>query len=306
MKIYLLFLLLLSSFSCTTLKQKSPSIGSIPQTGVKIAVVNFRVEGGQSFSQHLARIELLAQAATTAKASYLLLPELTVFDLMPVDFKDDKTDDELSKLAALSPRYQEALVSIGKKYKLNVIGASMVVKKDKHFLNRALFIDTQGKVKTQDKLRPTPWEARLNFKGGGNVNLFTTPEFTFVILICHDAEFPDISSTLSSSAPEVIFVPSMTDDQFGLNRVKVTASARAIEHMSYVVMTGTSGKPGAPWHTYLGQNHLLLPQNKYFKDLELPVGASEEVMTFYHLDLAKLKAARSDVKQVYPARDMKK
>lgn len=306
MKNYFLSLLFVCSFACTNLKPYAASNHSMPQAGVKIAVVNFLVKGGQTFSQHMARIEQLAQQASAARASYLLLPELTVFDLMPVNFEEDKTNQELLKLAALAPRYQGALVSIGQKYKLNVIGASMVVKKEKYFLNRAIFIDTQGKVQTQDKIRPTPWEARLNFKGGSRVNLFTTPEFTFVILICHDAEFPDISSTLTSSAPQVIFVPSMTDDQLGLNRVKLTSSARAIEHMAYVLMTGTSGLTDAPWHAYLGQNHFFIPQNKYFKEMESPVGPSQETLTFYHLDLTKLQSARSDLKEVYPARDMKK
>lgn len=306
MKIYFLFLLLVSTSACTGFKPNITPAKSTPEMGVKIAVVNFRVEGGQTLTQHMARIEKLAQQATAAQASYLLLPELTVFDLMPVDFEEDKTNQELLKLAALAPRYQDALVSIGQKYKLNVIGASMVVKKDKHFLNRALFIDPHGKVQTQDKIRPTPWEARFNFKGGSRVNLFTSPEFTFVILICHDAEFPDISSNLKSSAPQVIFVPSMTDDQWGLNRVKLTASSRAIEHMAYVLMTGTAALPNAPWHAYLGQNHLFVPQNKYFEEVETPVSPIQETLTFYHLDLDKLQAARADVKQVYPARDMKK
>jgi hypothetical protein len=76
--------------------------------------------------------------------------------------------------------------------------------------------------------------------------------------------------------------------------------------MAYVLMTGTSGQPNAPWHAYLGQNHLFIPQNKYFKEMESPVSSPEETLTFYHLDFTKLQAARSDIKQVYPARDMKK
>lgn len=306
MKIHLLFLLLVSSFACSTLKPDAASIVSSSAKGVKIAVVNFRVEGGKTLSQHMARIEEFAEQASTAQASYLLLPELTVFDLLPENIEDDNNTEELLKLADSAPDYQEALASIGQKYKLNIIGASMVVKEGKHFLNRALFINPKGKAQTQDKLRPTPWEARLNFKGAKEVELFQTPDFSFVILICHDAEFPDISYSLATALPEVIFVPSMTDDQYGLNRVKFTSAARAIEHMAYVLMTGTTGIPGATWHAYLGKNHFFLPQNKYFIDMESPASSSEETLTFYHLDLARLKAAREDVKQIYPVRDMKK
>lgn len=273
---------------------------------MKIAVVNFQVEGGKSLSQHMRRIEELAKRARAADASYLLLPELTAFDLLPRNIEDDKNTEELLKLSDSAPGYQNALAGISQKYKLNIIGASIVVKKKEHFLNRALFIDPTGKVQTQDKIRPTPWEARLNFKGGNDVKLFKTPDFSFVILICHDAEFPDISQNLTKSLPQVIFVPSMTDDEFGLNRVKLTSAARAVEHMAYVLMTGTSGIPDAPWHAYLGKNHFFIPQNKYFIGMDSTVSSSEETLSFYHLDLARLKAARADAKQIYPVRDIKK
>jgi hypothetical protein len=69
-------------------------------------------------------------------------------------------------------------------------------------------------------------------------------------------------------------------------------------------MTGTSGRPNAPWHAYLWQNHLFILQNMYFK--ESPVSTPQETLTFYQLDINKLQAACSDIKQVYPARDIKK
>ena len=306
MKKYSLFLLLFCTFSCSSSFVKKDAKDVTTETGIKVAVVNFRVEGGQSLSQHIKRIEDIAHRASKAKASYILLPELTVFDLMPVNLSDDLTVHELQKLAALAPRYHENLAKISQKFRLNIIGASVVIKSGKHFLNRAFFIDSQGKVQFQDKLRPTPWESRYKFKGESSVKLFRSPDFSFVILICHDAEFPDISQNLGKLRPEVIFVPSMTDDEFGLNRVKLTSSARAIEHMSYVLMTGTSARADAPWHAYEGRNHFFVPQNKYFADIRSPISSSEESISFYHLDLAKLKAARLDVKQVYPARDMKK
>lgn len=290
MKIFVSFLLL------------SFSMSSISQT-LKIAVVNFQVKGGETTEGLTGKLKKIAEKASGEKADYLLLPELPVFDLLPVNPSDKEIKSELTKVASRKPDFEKALKNMADKFDLNIVGASTVVKSGKQFLNRAYFIDTEGKLKYQDKVYPTPWEVTEGFKGGKTIELFKTPEMTFSILICHDAEFPDISQSLMKTRPEVIFVPSMTDDEWGLNRVKFTSQARAVEHMAYVVMTGTSSVENAPWHTYVGRNHLFVPQNKYFKSIKTGPSSRKESLSFYTIDLELLRKARKDLKQVYPARD---
>lgn len=98
-------------------------------------------------------------------------------------------------------------------------------------------------------------------------------------------------------------MPSQTDDLYGLNRVKITSFARAVEQMSYVVMTGTSGDQDAPWHSYVGQNFLFTPQNKYFPKFNHEGPFNSEGLSLFTIDLEHLRVARKDSKQVYPARD---
>ena len=137
--------------------------------------------------------------------------------------------------------------------------------------------------------------------GAEDIKKFNYEGFSFVVLTCHDAEFASLSQRIAKLKPEVIFVPSMTDDLNGLQRVKRTSQARAVEQMAYVAMTGTSSKAGAKWHTYQGKSFLFTPQNKYF--IEPKSGGLEESLKMFYLDIPRLREARADKSQVYPVRD---
>lgn len=270
---------------------------------IRIAAVNFKIWGAQDLPVHLKHIEALTVEAKRQGAKFLLLPELMVFDMLPSLPADEKMREHLEALARLAPSYEKGLKNIATGHDMNIVGASVVIRKKSHFVNRAFSISHKGTVSYQDKIWPTPWEVRHGFVGGGTIKLFKTDEFSFSILICHDAEFPSISSALAKTKPEVLFVPSQTDDVFGLKRVESTARARAIEHMAYVVMTGDSGDTKTPWHAYVGQSFLFAPQNKYFES-EKSGSFSQEELSLFEINLSKLRESRADKKQVYPARDM--
>lgn len=272
----------------------------------RVAAVNFQITGGKDLTAHLKRIDELAALARKQEVRFLLLPELISFDLLSVNPEEKKIPTELGDLAKKYPDYEAGLKTIALKHSLNLVGASTVVKSETHFINRAFFISAKGKVHHQDKLYPTPWEKKYGFKGGKKIDLFTHDGIPFVILTCHDAEFPSVSSFLVPLRPEVIFVPSQTDNLYGLERVRATSQARAIEHFAYVIMTGASGMKEAPWHTYVGRNFLFTPQNKYFPEKSrMSVNQANEELSIFQLDLETLRTARKDKSQVYPARDQR-
>jgi predicted amidohydrolase len=296
---YMALFLLTFTYACS-----SPQVDKRDKVdSVKVAVVNFRVEGGRDFDSHIKKIKKFAEMSHHQGASYLLLPELIIFDLLPKIPQDKKIKDHLDELSLLGEDYARRLSEISLKYRINIIGASIVVKKKNQYINQAFYINESGLIQYQDKMQPTPWEVRNGFVGTKKLNVFKTNKFSFAILICHDSEFPTISSMLVNRAPEVIFVPSQTDDIHGLKRVKYTSAARAVEHMSYVIMTGTSGDKDAPWHSYVGQNFLFTPQNKYFEDAEKSGEMNREELSIFELDFEQIRTSRLDSKQVYPARD---
>lgn len=276
-----------------------------PVEGVRVASLNYKIEGGKTLKDMTQHLERFISEAAANKATYILLPELIVLDLFSVNPSEEEVKKELVLVADLSEKYLLQLKELSAKYKINILGASFIVRKGNHFINRAVYIKPNLEVAFQDKVHPTPWEIRYGFKGAGSIKSFQGQDFNFSILICHDAEFPEISASLVFKRPEVLFVPSQTDDIAGRNRVKFTSSARAIEHMAHVVMTGTSGLENAPWHSYQGMNFLFQPQNKYFPEGIIHSNENEE-LSYYDLDITKLRAARRDLKQIYPARDFKR
>jgi len=272
---------------------------------VRVASLNYRIEGGKTLNDIFNHLEPFVAEAVKNKAKYILIPELIVLDLFSVNPEEEEVRKELDKTALLAQDYLSRLTNIAAKYDVSIIGASYIVKKGNHFINRAVYIRPGEAPLFQDKVHPTPWEIRYGFKGSGGIQEFSSKDFNFAILICHDAEFPGVSTSLIFKRPEVLFVPSQTDDVLGFNRVLYTSSARAIEHMAYVVMTGTSSLKDAPWHTYEGRNVFLRPQNKYFPQ-GYEKSSLEEELSYYDLDLSKLRESRRDLKQVYPARDFKR
>jgi predicted amidohydrolase len=304
MKYHLLILFVLFS-SCSSKPQNSPPPVPEHEDFIHVAAVNFKVTGNSTIEQHFERLAMFAEQAKKNGATYLLLPELMVFDLLPAHLASAKVLHHLEQLARSANIYEKKLISLSKKNQLNLIGASVVIKKEKKFYNRAFYITDNGLVSYQDKIYPTPWEVKHHFQGGEDLKVFHSKKFSFAILICHDAEFPDLSAQLIKKRPEVLFVPSQTDDQAGLNRVKFTSAARAIEHMSYVLMTGTSGDLKAPWHSYVGQNYFFTPQNRYFDHDHRQESFNKETLSLFMLDLKKLRTSREDFQQVYPARDAK-
>jgi predicted amidohydrolase len=278
---------------------------SEPANIVKIAVLNFKILGMQDLESHMKRIDAFAAESKSKGAKYLLLPELIVFDMLPINPPDQKMIEYLTALSNLSGEYEGYLKKISMAHNLNIVGASTVIKTKNHFINRSFYVAPTGSVLYQDKMQPTPWEAKYGFVGEKQVRYFETEDFSFVILICHDAEFPTISSRLVGKRPEVIFVPSQTGSDFGLKRVRYTSMARSIEHMSYVLMTGASGNKNVPWHTYIGQNFFITPQNEYFENMEKSGPHNKESLSIFELDISKLRQSRQDFKQVYPARDVR-
>ncbi|MAZ47522.1 MAG: hypothetical protein CME65_03100 [Halobacteriovoraceae bacterium] len=272
------------------------------RVGIPIAVVNLKISGAATIDSLTKRMGKFASKAHKKGAKVVLFPELPTLDLLPVNPADEEVKNELMSMARTQKDYESALIEIAKKYQIMIIGANHYILSGKSkFKNRAYIVKANGEIAFQDKIYPTPWEVRQGVKGNKKIEIFKTEELSFVVLTCHDAEFPDISVRLSKMKPEVIFVPSMTDDLNGLSRVKRTSQARAIEHMSYVLMTGASSEVGAKWHTYQGKSFLFTPHNKYFEEPQ--EGDLDEQLKIFYLDLPSLRKARGDRKQVYPARD---
>ena len=99
-----------------------------------------------------------------------------------------------------------------------------------------------GSVERYEKLHVTPDEARVwGLQGGSQLRTFDTDCGRIGVLICYDAEFPELSRLLADEGMEILFVPFLTDTQNGYSRVRNCARARAIENECYVAIAGSVG-----------------------------------------------------------------
>jgi predicted amidohydrolase len=96
----------------------------------------------------------------------------------------------------------------------------------------------------------------------------------------------------------LILAPSCTDTQWGFNRVRLAARARALENQCYVAVAPTVGS--APWVATLDENRgyaaVFGPVDRGFpEDGVLAQGTPDEPGWIYaDLDPARLDAVRQD------------
>ncbi|MGE4133680.1 MAG: nitrilase-related carbon-nitrogen hydrolase [Bdellovibrionales bacterium] len=162
---------------------------------------------------------------------------------------------------------------------------------DGKFLSSAPIVFPDGRVEYQDKIFFTPWEKELEMVRGNELRRLEYDGVSFAVLICFDVEFPRLSQLLAAKPPELLLVPSMTESEAGLRRVRYTAQARAVESHAYVVIAGTVGRTSKSWVQF-GQGVFLGPQEKGFPAVLKEGKANREEMVVVELDLKKLRESR--------------
>jgi predicted amidohydrolase len=128
-------------------------------------------------------------------------------------------------------------------YNINIIGGTHPTRtKEGKIENAAYVFLRDGSVHTQAKIHITPSEKYWrNIRGGNNLSTIETDCGTIGVLVCYDAEFPELSRHLTDQGMKILFVPFCTDEKQGYNRVRYCCQARAVENQIYVVMSGTVG-----------------------------------------------------------------
>jgi hypothetical protein len=121
------------------------------------------------------------------------------------------------------------------RYNINIIGGSHPTRmEDGDIQNVAYVCLRDGSVHEQEKIHPTPNEVYWwNIEGGDSIDAIETDCGPIGVLICYDAEFPELARRLVDEGARIIFVPFCTDSRQGYLRVRYCAQARAIENQCY-------------------------------------------------------------------------
>lgn len=275
---------------------------------MRLSVVQYKIEGDRTLSQFLEKVERHIQRAVEQKVDIVLLPELITFDtwqVSQVETHSQPAPEEIAEThriaSEVSPHYLSLLAKLASKLEVDIVGGSTPRLEGENLYNTAVAFFSDGTKFMQDKIYPTHWELQVGICPGEELRAMHTKWGNAVILTCYDIEFPDLSTKLVPMRPELILVPSMTESESGLQRVRWCAQARAVEHHAFVAVSGTVGQPSETWR-HFGQALIVGPREFTFTNLPTQGRAGEEMQIVQTLDFALLRESRLQT-DFYPALD---
>lgn len=137
------------------------------------------------------------------------------------------------RAAAVAEDYRAICAETARRHGVWLLSGSMPAPSPEGLVNRAWFCTPEGETVPHDKQILTPWErANTPLAPGLPPRAMETPLGRIAVLICYDAEFPDLAAAL---APDLLLVPSCTDALSGQTRVRNAARARALEQQCVAV-----------------------------------------------------------------------
>lgn len=208
---------------------------------IRLGLVQWQMRPYKNLDELMQQAEYFVDAVSGYRSDFALFPEFFNAPLM-ADYNHLSEPAAIRELAkyteAITGRFSELAIS----YNINIITGSMPEMVDDLLYNVGYLCHRDGTIDRYEKIHVTPDEAKVwGLQGGSKVNTFKTDCGIIGILICYDAEFPELSRLLADEGMDILFVPFLTDTQNGYSRVRHCAQARAIENECYVAIAGSVG-----------------------------------------------------------------
>ena len=231
--------------------------------------------------QLLGQIETVCEDARDRSVDYLIFPECYLtgyFNPDPLaDTAAKVTPDCLNRLGSLSDRLGVGL-QIGS-YQAD----------GNRVLNAAhVFLPGQGMIGSYHKRALYgDWE-RDRFARGDSTLIFVFRGFRIGVLICVEAEFPELSRDLAARRVDLLAISTGLMFPFD-NAARVLVPARAMENRCFVGYANFVGRQGL--HEFVGQSVIGDPHG----DALARGDATSEELLIARLDLAEREDARQDI-----------
>jgi predicted amidohydrolase/GNAT superfamily N-acetyltransferase len=210
---------------------------------VRVVSVQFQVREVNNFDEFAHQVEYFVDVASDYKADFITFPEYVTIPLISIDKNNSSSTKNIDNLTKFTEEYINFFQKMAISYNINIIGGTHPTKNEEGIIENTAYVFLRdGSVHTQAKIHITPTEKYWrNIHGGDSVNTIETDCGTIGVVICYDAEFPELPRHLTDQGMKILFVPFCTDEKQGYNRVRYCCQARAIENQIYVVMSGTVG-----------------------------------------------------------------
>jgi len=218
---------------------------------MRIAAASYPLDPVDSFAAYAAK---MTDWVARAQADLLVFPEYGRMELAALDGQAGDLETSLHAAARHSPAADTLMADLARRHACHILAPSGPVFGDgPRPVNRATLFGPDGVIGHQDKQVMTRFEREhWHVTPGGPLRVFDTALGRIGILICYDAEFPLLGRALAEAGAEIILVPSCTDTLAGYSRVRIGATARALENQCITVQSSTVGD--ALWSPAVDEN----------------------------------------------------
>lgn len=208
---------------------------------VRLGLVQWQMRPYRDLEDLMQQIEFFVDAVSGYRCDFALFPELFNAPLMAKDNHLSEAE-AIRNLARFTPEIKERFSQLSISYNINIITGSMPELRDDGLYNVGFLCRRDGSTDAYEKIHVTPDEAKVwGMQGGDKLQTYDTDCGRIGIMVCYDAEFPELSRLLADEGMDILFVPFLTDTQNAYSRVRSCAQARAIENECYVAMAGSVG-----------------------------------------------------------------
>ena len=272
---------------------------------INVAAAQMLIEQ-QSFNQFANNIERLTKQAKGKGAEVVVFPEDDSVNLI----NDSPWNKQsIIKLSKYYTKTKDLISQLSKKYKIILISGTIAKDDNGKISNTVIIGLPNGQIIENDKIYLTPEERNVGYtKYGKNILVLNYKGAKIVILVCYTSEFPNISLELSKIKPDIIIVPSYTNDLYSLNRVHTALKMLSIQNFAYGVVVGMASgldKDHTQGVDGVSQTLFTSPQNKAFPLNYLAKGNfNKEDVIVKKLDISKLHASRKNY-DAFPNEDIK-
>lgn len=208
---------------------------------VRLCLVQYLMRRVTSFEEFAKQCEFFVDVGSDYKSDFVVFPELFTTQLLAL-VEADSPAAAARKLADFTPDYLELFNDLAVRFNVNIVGGSQFAVEGDELYNISYLFRRDGTIDKQYKLHVTPNESRWwGVSPGDRVEVFDTDRGKVAILICYDAEFPELARIAAAKGAQLLFVPFNTDERYSYLRVRHCSQARAIENQIYVAISGCAG-----------------------------------------------------------------
>ncbi|AIZ41314.1 MULTISPECIES: carbon-nitrogen hydrolase family protein [Cellulophaga] len=221
--------------------QKTNTKAATNKKVIRLGLIQWQMRSYKNLEDLMQQAEFFIDSVSGYRSDFALFPEFFNAPLM-AENNHLKESDAIRELAKHTSEIVKKFSELAITYNINIITGSMPEIIDDRLYNAGYLCKRDGTTERYEKLHVTPDEAKVwGMQGGSELRTFDTDCGKIGILICYDAEFPELSRLLADDGMDILFVPFLTDTQNGYSRVRHCAQARAIENECYVAIAGSVG-----------------------------------------------------------------